>query len=100
MLPRCHKAKPDGRHYKANNELVSQIDHKATVVSKSGFDMHLAYKIHIVVADVRGKVVTAAIITTGARSDEHQLADVPASQQADHATSERNSSGFQIWHDD
>ncbi|MBM3175761.1 MAG: transposase [Chloroflexi bacterium] len=38
--------------------------------------MHLAYKAHIAVSGMNGQVITAAIATTGARSDEHQLADV------------------------
>jgi transposase len=74
--PRYRKARPDGHRRKANNELVSRTDPEATVVSRRGFDMHLAYKAHVAVSGVNGQVVTAAIATTGARSDEHQLADV------------------------
>jgi len=74
--PRYRKIRPDGRRRKANNELVSRTDPDATVVSRRGFDMHLAYKAHIAVSGVNGQVVTAAMVTTGARSDEHQLAEV------------------------
>lgn len=74
--PRYRKSRPDGRRRKANNELVSRTDPDATVVSRRGFDMHLAYKAHIAVSGVNGQVVTAALATTGARSDEHHLAEV------------------------
>ena len=76
--PRYRKIRPDGHRRKANNELVSRTDPEATVVSRRGFDMHLAYKAHVAVSGVNGQVVTAAMVTTGARSDEHQLADVLA----------------------
>ena len=71
--PRYRKMRPDGHRRKANNELVSRTDPEATVVSRRGFDMHLAYKAHIAVAGVNGHVITAALATTGAKPDEHLL---------------------------
>ena len=71
--PRYRKMRPDGHRRKANNELVSRTDPEATVVSRRGFDMHLAYKAHIAVAGVKGRVITAALATTGAKPDEHLL---------------------------
>ncbi len=38
--------------------------------------MHLAYKAHIAVSGVNDQVVTTAMVTTGAKSDEHQLTEV------------------------
>lgn len=71
--PRYRKIRPDGHRRKANNELVSRTDPEATVVSRRGFDMHLAYKAHVAVAGVRGQVITAAVATTGTKPDEHLL---------------------------
>jgi transposase len=71
--PRYRKIRPDGHRRKANNELVSRTDPEATVVSRRGFDMHLAYKAHVAVAGARGQVITAAVATTGAKPDEHLL---------------------------
>jgi hypothetical protein len=48
--PRYRKVRPDGHRHKANNELVSWTDPEATVVSRRGFDLHLAYKAHVAVA--------------------------------------------------
>jgi transposase len=53
--PRYRRIRPDGHRRKANNELVSRTDPEATVVSRRGFDMHLAYKAHVAVAGARGK---------------------------------------------
>lgn len=74
--PRYRKARPDGHHRKANNELVSRTDPEATVVSRRGFDMHLAYKAHVAVAGAKGQVITAALATTGAKPDEHLLREM------------------------
>lgn len=52
--PRYCKIRPDGHRRKANNELVSRTDPEATVVSRRGFDMHLAYKAHVAVAGTKG----------------------------------------------
>jgi IS5 family transposase len=69
--PRYRRTRPDGHRRKANNELVSRTDPEATVVSRRGFDMRLAYKAHVTVAGAKGQVITAAIATTGAKADEH-----------------------------
>jgi len=74
--PRFRKERPDGHRRKANNELVSRTDPEATVVSRRGFDMHLAYKAHVAVSGTRGQVITAAMATTGARPDEHLLGEM------------------------
>ena len=74
--PRYRKSRPDGHRRKANNELVSRTDPEATVVSRRGFDMHLAYKAHIAVAGTKGQVITAALATTGAKADEHLLKEM------------------------
>jgi transposase len=74
--PRCRKSRPDGHRRKANNELVSLTDPEATVVSRRGFDMHLAYKAHLAVAGKKGQVITAALVTTGAKADEHLLSEM------------------------
>ena len=74
--PRYRKARPDGRHRKANNELVSRTDPEATVVSRRGFGLHLAYKAHVAVAGAKGQVITAALATTGAKPDEHLLGEM------------------------
>ena len=70
---RYQRIRPDGHRRKANNELVSRTDPEATVVSRRGFDMHLAYKAHVAVAGTNGQVITAALATTGAKPDEHLL---------------------------
>jgi len=74
--PRYRKIRPDGHRRKANNELVSRTDPEATVVSRRGFDMHLAYKAHVVVAGTKGQVITAALATTGSKPDEHLLREM------------------------
>jgi IS5 family transposase len=74
--PRYRKSRPDGHRRKANNELVSRTDPEATVVSRRGFDMHLAYKAHIAVSGVNGQVITAALATTGVKADEHLLEEM------------------------
>ncbi len=76
--PRYRKIRPDGHRRKANNELVSRTDPEATVVSRRGFDMHLAYKAHVAVAGIKGQVITAALATTGAKPDEHLLREMLA----------------------
>jgi hypothetical protein len=38
--------------------------------------MHLAYKAHVIVAGVKGQVITAALATTGAKPDEHLLREM------------------------
>jgi transposase len=74
--PRYRKSRPDGHRRKANSELVSRTDPEATVISRRGFDMHLAYKAHMAVAGKKGQVITAAVATTGAKADEHLLDEV------------------------
>jgi len=74
--PRYRKNRPDGHRRKANSELVSRTDPEATVVSRRGFDMHLAYKAHIAVGGIKGQVITAALATTGAKPDEHLLKEM------------------------
>jgi IS5 family transposase len=74
--PRYRKSRPDGHRRKANSELVSRTDPEATVVSRRGFDMHLAYKAHIAVAGTKGQVITAALATTGVKRDEHLLKEM------------------------
>ena len=74
--PRYRRIRPDGHRRKANNELVSRTDPEATVVSRCGFDMHLAYKAHVAVAGAKGQVITAALATTGAKPDEHLLREM------------------------
>jgi len=76
VSPRYRKIRPDGHRRKANNELVSRTDPEATVVSRRGFDMHPAYKAHVVVAGTKGQVITAALATTGSKPDEHLLMDM------------------------
>ena len=46
------------------------------MVSRRGFDMHLAYKAHVAVAGAKGQVITAALATTGAKADEHLLKEM------------------------
>ena len=74
--PRYRTGRPDGHRRKANSELVSRTDPEATVISRRGFDMHLAYKAHMAVAGKKGQVITAAVATTGADADEHLLGKV------------------------
>ena len=74
--PRYRKPRPDGHRRKANNELVSRTDPEATVMSRRGFGLHLAYKAHLAVAGKKGQVITAAVATTGAKADEHLLGEV------------------------
>jgi transposase len=76
--PRYRRIRPDGHRRKANNELVSRTDPEATVVSRRGFDMHLAYKAHVAVAGTKGQVITAALATTGSKPDEHLLREMLA----------------------
>ncbi len=52
--PRYRKGRPDGHRRKANNELVSRTDPEATVISRRGFELHLAYKAHMAVAGKKG----------------------------------------------
>jgi IS5 family transposase len=76
-VPPCYrKIRPDGHRRKANNELVSRTDPEATVVSRRGFDMHLAYKAHVAVSGIKGQVITAVLATTGAKPDEHLLMEM------------------------
>ena len=75
-LPRYRKPQPDGRRRKANNELVSRTDPEATVISRRGFGLHLAYKAHLAVAGKGGQVITVAVTTTGAKADEHLLGEM------------------------
>jgi len=77
--PRYRKVRPDGHRRKANNELVSRTDPEATVVSRRGFDLHLAYKAHVAVSGRAGQVITAAVATSGARADEHLLGEMLSS---------------------
>jgi transposase len=74
--PRYRKPRPDGHRRKANNELVSRTDPEASVISRRGFGLHLAYKAHLAVAGKRGQVITAAVATTGAKADEHLLGEM------------------------
>ena len=48
------------------------------MVSRRGFDMHLAYKAHVAVAGTKGQVITAALATTGSKPDEHLLMEMLA----------------------
>jgi transposase len=59
-----------------NQALQSKTDPDATLVNRPDFGRHLAYKAHIAVAGKRGKVITAAVATTGIEADEHLLAEV------------------------
>jgi transposase len=59
-----------------NQALQSTTDPEATLVNRSEFGRHLAYKAHVAVAGKRGQVITAAVATTGAEADEHLLAEV------------------------
>lgn len=61
VLPRYSLVRSDGHRRKANNELVSRTDPEAAVVSRRGFDMHLAYKAHMAVAGKKGQVITAGV---------------------------------------
>ena len=74
--PRYRKARPDGHRPKAYSELISRTDPEATVVSRRGFGLHLAYKVHVAVAGRRGQVITAAVATTGTKADEHRLGEM------------------------
>lgn len=74
--PRYRKPRPDGHRRKANSELVSRTDPEATVISRRGFGLHLAYKAHLAVGGKDGQVITAAVATTGAKADEHLLEEV------------------------
>ncbi|MGB3904919.1 MAG: IS1182 family transposase [Anaerolineae bacterium] len=74
--PRYRKVRPDGHRRKANSELISRTDPEATLVSRRGFGLHLAYKAHVAVAGRRGQVITAAVATTGAKADEHLLGEM------------------------
>ena len=74
--PRYRKGRPKGHRSKINNELVSRTDPEATIVSRRGFGLHLAYKAHVAVSGNRGQVITAAVATTGAKADEHVLGEV------------------------
>jgi len=71
-----NKPRADGERRKANREFVSRTDPEATVVSRQGFGLHLAYKAHLALAGTRGQVITAALATTGAKADEHLLAEL------------------------
>jgi len=64
------------RPRRPNKELVSRTDPEATLVDRPGFGRHLAYKAHLAVAGQRGQIITAAVATTGAKADEHLLAQV------------------------
>lgn len=74
--PRYRKGRPDGHRRKANVELISCTDPEATVISRRGFDLRLAYKAHVAVAGKKGQVITAAVATSGAIADEHLLGEV------------------------
>jgi len=73
---RSRKPRPDRRRRQVNRELQSRSDPEATLISRQGFGLHLAYKAHLAVAGKRGQVITAAVATTGATADEHLLGEV------------------------
>ena len=74
--PRYRKPRPDDHSRRPNKELVSRTDPEATLVDRPEFGRHLAYKAHLAVAGQGGRVITAAVATTGAAADEHLLAEV------------------------
>jgi len=74
--PRSGKPRLDRHRRKANAELRSRTDPEATVISRQGFGLHLAYKAHLAVAGKGGQVITAAVATTGITADEHLLGEV------------------------
>ena len=74
--PRSRKPHPDRHRRRANNELQSRTDWEASVISRQGFGLHLAYKAHLAVAGEPGQVIAAALATTGAAADEHLLGEV------------------------
>jgi transposase len=76
LSPPSGESHPDRRQRRANNELQSRTDPEASVISRRGFGLHLAYKAHVAVAGQSGRVITAAIATTGATADEHLLGEV------------------------
>lgn len=59
-----------------NQRLVSRTDPEATLVDRPEFGRHLAYKAHWAASGRKGQVITAAVATTGAKADEHLLAEV------------------------
>jgi transposase len=70
------KARPpsgSSRPLRPNEKLVSRTDPEATLVDRPEFGRHLAYKAHLALT---GRVVTAAVATTGAAADEHLLPEV------------------------
>jgi hypothetical protein len=77
VSPRPGKPYPDRRQRRANNELQSRTDPEASVISRQRFGLHLAYKAHLAMAGQRGQVITAAIATRGATTDEHLLGEMP-----------------------
>ncbi|MFQ6059334.1 MAG: transposase [Anaerolineae bacterium] len=74
--PRSRKTWLHRHRRKANRELQSRTDPEATIISRQGFGLHLAYKAHLAVAGKRGQVITAAVATTGATADEHLLGEM------------------------
>jgi len=71
-----HIKDPDKSPRKSNVEWVSRTDPEATLVNNRRMGLKLAYKAHMAVSGKNGRVITAAIATTGAKADEHVLEEV------------------------
>jgi hypothetical protein len=55
----------------ANQRSRSRTDPDASVISRTTFGLHLAYKAHVAVDDHPARVITAALVTPGATADEY-----------------------------
>lgn len=71
-----HENNPNKPSRKSNAEYVSRTDPEATLVNNRKMGLKLAYKAHMAVSGKNGRVITAAIATTGAKADEHVLGEV------------------------
>lgn len=69
-------AEDQRRRPRINRQKVSRTDPEASITHAPRSGLQLAYKAHMAVSGKEGRVITAAIATTGIRMDEHLLWDV------------------------
>jgi hypothetical protein len=69
-------AGPKAQRPPLNRRARSRTDPEASVIHHPTFGLHLAYKAHVAVDDHPARVITAAVVTPGATSDEYLLEEL------------------------
>lgn len=70
------KPEPTAKRLPINQRCRSRTDPEASVIDHPTFGLHLAYKAHMAVDDHPARVITAAVVTSGATADEHLLEEL------------------------